>query len=141
MEGGGEMGAGIPARLTTTEGRKFGLTVGGAFIVFGLLLWWRKHVYVASVLGFLGGGLVVWGLILPTRMGTILRLWMGLAHAISRVTTPVFMGIVYFALITPIGFLIRLFGKDPLKQHGKSGSFWVPRPSGEGRARGMERQF
>ena len=135
------MGAGIPTRLTAAEGRKFGLTVGSAFIVFCLLFWWRRHVYVASVLGLLGGGLIFWGLILPTRMGAILRMWMGLAHAISRVTTPIFMGIVYFGLITPIGFLIRLFGKNPLKRHGKNGSFWVPRPSAEEHARGMERQF
>ena len=135
------MGAGIPARLTSAEGRKFGLTVGGAFIVFCMLFWWRGHAYVAAVLCFLGSGLVAGGLILPTRMGGILRMWMGLAHAISRVTTPIIMGIVYFALITPIGFLLRLFGKDPLKQHGKSGSYWVPRSSGEGHARGMERQF
>jgi hypothetical protein len=74
-------------------------------------------------------------------MGTILRMWMGLARAISRVTTPIFMGIVYFALITPIGFLIRLFGRDPLKQDRKKGSFWVPKSSGEGHTRGMERQF
>lgn len=135
------MGAGIPTRLTATEGRKFAFTVGGAFIVFCLLFWWRKHVYVASVLGFLGGGLVFMGLILPTRMGTIFRIWMGLAKAISRVTTPIFMGIVYFGLITPIGFLIRLFGKNPLIRQGKNGSFWVPRPSAEGHARGMERHF
>ena len=141
MEGGGEMGAGIPARLTPAEGRKFGFTVGGAFIVFCMLFWWRRHEYVASVLGFLGAGLVVWGLILPTWMGAIFRMWMGLAKSISRVTNPIFMGIVYFALLTPIGFLIRLFGKDPLKRHEKSESFWVLRPSGKGHAGGMERQF
>ena len=50
-------------------------------------------------------------------------------------------GIVYFGLITPIGFLIRLFGKNPLKRHGKNGSYWVRRPSAEGHAQGMERQF
>ena len=141
MEGGWEMGAGIPTRLTAAEGRKFGFTIGCAFIVFCMLFWWRRHVYVASVLGFLGGGLVLGGLILPARMATIFRIWMGLAKAISRVTTPIFMGIVYFALITPIGYLIRLFGRDPLNPHGKNGSFWVPKPSGEGHARGMERQF
>ena len=135
------MEAGIPTRLTAAEGRKFGITIGSAFIGFCMLFWWRKHVYVASILGFLGAGLVFGGLILPTRMGTILRMWMGLAHAISRVTTPIFMGIVYFALITPIGCLIRLLGKDPLKQHGKNESFWVTRPSGDGPSRGMEKQF
>jgi hypothetical protein len=39
---------------------------------------------------------------------------MKLAHALSKVTTPIFMGIVYFVVLTPIGFIRRSFGGNPL---------------------------
>ena len=47
---------------------------------------------------------------------------MGLAHAISKVTTPIFMGVVYFVVITPIGFIRRrAFGSNPLSPRAPAG--------------------
>ena len=136
------MATGIPARLNVREGRKFGLTVGTAFIVLGGISWWRGHVIPAGVLGGLGSILIMAGLILPSRLGPILRAWMGFAHLISKFTTPLFMGIVYFAMFTPVGFALRLLGKNPLARRCEvSGSHWVSRPPGSGGSRDMERQF
>jgi hypothetical protein len=63
---------------------------------------------------------------------------MGLAHAISKVTTPIFMGIVYFVVITPIAAVRRAVGGNPLRAHdGATG--WVDRheaPRGD-----LTRQF
>ena len=39
---------------------------------------------------------------------------MALALAISKITTPVFMGIMFFLVITPAGLLARLVGHRPL---------------------------
>ena len=69
------------------------------------------------------------------------RAWMGLAHAISRVTTPIFMGLIYFLVITPTGLLMRSLGRDPLEHAEVGGGFWVARPEDERRSRSMERQF
>ena len=135
------MATGIPARLTREEGRKFGLTVGMAFLALSGLLWWRGRHTAALVLLALGGVLVVSGLVLPARLGPIYRAWMGLAHLLSRVTTPIFMGIVYFLVLTPTGWLIRLFGKNPIRHRPSEGSFWARRPSGAGQRDRMEHQF
>ena len=97
------MAAGVPARLTAAEGRKFGLTVGIAFGVLGGILLWRGKETLSTVLLALGGVLVLAGLVVPTLLGPVERAWMGLAHLISKVTTPIFMGIVYFVVMTPIG--------------------------------------
>jgi hypothetical protein len=65
---------------------------------------------------------------------------MGLARALSRVTTPVFMGIVYFLVLTPIGILRRLLGSTPVKHAPVDDSYWHTRP--EERRRGnLHRQF
>lgn len=135
------MATGIPARLSASEGRKFGLTVGGAFLVISAILWWRgKHGAVPFTVG-LGGLLVLAGLLVPTALGPVNRAWMGLAHLLSKITTPIFMGVVYFVVLTPISLFMRLLGKNPLV-HGPQGSgFWFERGPEQPRPEQMERQF
>ena len=139
MEGETGLAAGIPARLSAHEGRKFAFTVGAAFLVFAALAWWRDRTAALRVFAALGGLLVLLGAFVPTRLGPVQRAWMGLAHAISRVTTPVFMGIVYFVVMLPIGLLMRLAGRRPLVHRPVQDSLWVPPPSG-GRS-DLEHQF
>ena len=131
MEGERRLAQGIPARLSPREGRKFGLAVGMAFLVLAALSRWRGHQVAPAVLAALGGLLFLAGVTIPGRLGAVHRAWMGLALAISRVTTPLFMGLIYFVVLTPTGLLMRLFGKHPLKRRAANGSFWVsrePRP-------------
>ncbi len=134
------MEAGIPARLSVAEGRKFGLTVGVAFLVLAALLqFWRHKETAAAVAGSLGALLVLASLLVPTRLGPVQRAWMGLARLISKVTTPVFMGVVFFIVITPIGLLMRLFGRKALVHREQGGGFWMAPASG-GRS-DLQRQF
>jgi hypothetical protein len=117
----------IPARLSPKEGRKFGLTVGVAFLVLAALSRWRGHEIVPYMLGAVGSVLVVAGAVLPTRLGPVQRGWMGLGHAISKVTTPIFLGIVFFLIIMPVGLLMRLLGRNPVRHAPVGGSYWAPR--------------
>ena len=93
----------VPARLTPAEGRKFGLMVGAAFLLLAALLWRRTHFTAAGVTGALGGALVLGGLAVPAHLGPVYRAWMALATAISKVTTPIFMGVIFFLVLTPAG--------------------------------------
>ena len=134
------MEARVPARLSRAEGRKFGLTVGVAFLVLaGLLHFWRHREAAATIMGAIGGLMSTAAVAMPTRLGLVQRVWMGLAHAISKVTTPVFMGVVFFVVITPIGLLMRVFGRHPLVHRLHAGGFWIAPPSG-GRSN-LDRQF
>jgi hypothetical protein len=134
------MARGIPARLTAAEGRKFGLMVGGAFLLLGALLWWRAHPEAAVIAAVLGAALVLGGLALPSHMGPIYRAWMGLALAISKVTTPVVMGIIYFLVLAPTGLIARLLGHRPLVRARTADSYWLSRPV-ESRRGEMDHQF
>jgi hypothetical protein len=117
----------IPARLTAAQGRKFGLTVGIAFLVLAGISYWRGHYYPPRVLGGLGAVMALAGLLVPTYLGPVERGWMGFAHLLSKVTTPIFMGIVYYLVITPIALLMRLFGKNPLASPPASTTRWIVR--------------
>ncbi len=133
------MATGIPARLSRREGRKFGLTVGTAFLVLGGVAQWRDHEAISFGLWAIGGSLLLAGLLFPARLGPVQRGWMGMAHAISKVTTPVFMGIMYFVVFAPMGAVMRLFGHNSLTTHHGGDSVWVPRAAGQ--QSDLERQF
>ena len=130
----------VPARLTPAQGRRFGLTVGGAFIVIAMVVWWRDHRSAAMVAGAVGLALAVAGVAIPTRLGPVERAWMGLAHVISRMTTPIVMGMMYLAVITPVGIARRMLGGNPLVHAETDKSYWKTRPAAARRSR-MDRQF
>jgi hypothetical protein len=44
-------------------------------------------------------------------------MWMRIARAIGALLTPVVAAAIYFAVITPVGWLRRSFGSDPLSLH------------------------
>jgi len=133
----------MTSNYTASKGRKFGLTVGTAFAILAALSFWRGRHAVPLVLGLAAIALVLSALAAPTALEPVERGWMKLARAISRVTTPIFMGIVYFALLTPIGIIRRTFGRNPLVHETDRGSYWIARaPLDDSRKRSrMERQF
>lgn len=132
------MARGIPARLTPAEGRKFAFTVGAAFLVLAAVMVWRDHRTLIYGFGGLGAGLFATGALIPARLGPVQRGWMAFAHALSKVTTPVFMGVVFFIVIAPIGLLMRLFGRNPIRHRPVNQSYWAPRNEMRG---GMSNQF
>ncbi len=127
------------ARLTRSELRKFGLTVGIAFGVLAGIVTWRGHETASLVLASIGGVLIAGGLIAPAALGPVQRAWMGMAHAISKVTTPVFMSIVYYLVLMPVGVLRRTLGSHPLRHPEHEGSFWADRSADE--HNDLRRQF
>jgi hypothetical protein len=129
----------IAARLTSAEGRRFGLTVGAAFVVLSLVLWWRGHDAARLVTGIAGALFIAGGLLLPARMTPVYRAWMRLGLAISKVTTPIFMGIIFFLVITPFGLGARAFGHRPLHP-ARSTSLWRQRAA-DARKSDLHRQF
>jgi hypothetical protein len=127
-----------PARLTPHEGRKFALTLAVAFGVLAVVAWWRGSPRALLVFGVLAEAFVLGGLLVPGKLGPVYRLWMGFAHVLSRVTTPVFMAVVYFLVITPIAVIRRTLGGNPLRAH-RGATGWVDRqqvPHGD-----LTRQF
>jgi hypothetical protein len=115
--------------------------VGGAFLALAGIVWWRGHVGLALTFATLSGGLLAAGVVAPGRLGPVYRGWMAFAHALSRVTTPVFMAVTYYLIFAPVGFLLRWFGRNPIVRVPVDGSFWVSRPEGPARKSDLRRQF
>ena len=135
------MGGRIPARLSHRETRHFGLVVGSAFLLLGALLMWRGRVVEARGFVFVGGILVVLGAVRPELLGPVRKAWMAMALAISKITTPIILGLMYFGVITPIGLFRRLLGRDPMRTRPSAHTLWISRESAGRQPTSMERQF
>lgn len=128
---------------TTKSGRRFAFTLGIAFAVLAALSYWRGRHLPPQILGALAVIAFAGGIAVPSKLGPVEKAWMQLAHAISKVTTPIFMGIVYFVILTPIGIIRRIAGGNPLVHRSSDDSYWIKRTSvdADARRRRMERQF
>ena len=98
----------------TKELRMFGLMVGGIFSIIGL---WpvlvrseSPRIWAISV----GSALVGLGLALPSSLKHVHRIWMKIGHALGLINTRILLGVIFFGLITPMGVVMRLFGKDSM---------------------------
>lgn len=99
---------------TTKDLRQFGLLVGGVFSVIGLWpLVFRSESprFWAIILGSL---LIVLGATVPQSLKQIHRGWMKIGHVLGSINTRIILGIIYYLLITPMGLVMRLMGKDPM---------------------------
>ena len=123
--------------------REFGLIVGGIFLL--LSGWWiyrGKFHSVSQVTLPLGAVLVLLGLVFPRALVYPNKAWMALAEVLSFVSTRVILAFVYFVIVTPIGFVKRLFGWDPLNRRApKSESYWRPYSDRQRNPRHYEKMF
>jgi hypothetical protein len=124
------------------ELRRFGLTVGGAFAVLGLLSWWRGHEIPPLVLGTLAALLVVPALLVPRALGPVREKWMRGAMVVGEFNSRVILGLFYYLVMAPVGLVRRRFG-DPLnrKLGDRGTSAWIRRERQPVELERYERQF
>src|ERR1700745_1111787 len=129
-------------RTDTRDLRKFGLTVGGVFILLGVLLLLRHR---SSYVAFCGAGalLTAFGVIWPRALKYVYMAWMVLAFTLGFVMSNVILTLFFFLFVTPIGLLARLFQKDFLarKWDKRAASYWIQHGSEVKTANTYERQF
>ena len=96
----------------------------------GLRIW----ALVVSIIFFLLAFLVPKILVLPNK------LWFKFGLLIGSIVTPIVMAFVYFVTVLPTGLIMRLLGKDLLKQKldKNAKSYWVKRSEPMG---SMKNQF
>lgn len=111
--------------------RKFGITIGIVFVIISVLFWYSELVRIV----FLSSGsiLLICGIILPARLKTIYKFWMGLAFALGWIVSRMILTILFVFVMTPIGLIARLFGKKflDLKWGDSKNSYWIVKENKE----------
>ncbi len=99
---------------THKELRQFGLIVGGVFSVIGVwpVVFRGESLRLWAMV--LGSVLVVLGAIVPQSLMQVHQGWMKIGHVLGAINTRIILGIIYYLLITPMGIVMRLMGKDPM---------------------------
>ena len=94
--------------------RSFGLTVGGIFAGIGI---WPVVVHGASIrlwAVIIAGLLLLPAIVYPRSLSLVHRGWMALGEVLGWINTRVILGLLFYLLVTPIGMVRRLMGKDPM---------------------------
>ena len=96
--------------------------MGLAFVALSAIAYWRHRTTASEILVALGMAFLLAAILVPEALPPVHRTWMKGAQALSRITTPIILGVLYFVVITPIGLVMRTFGRDPLppSRHGES---------------------
>ena len=106
--------------------REFGLIVGGMLLL--LSLWWiyrGKFHSLTQITLPVGSVLLLLGIVIPRILYYPNKAWMAFAEVLSYISTRIILAFVYFVVITPIGFIKRLSGWDPLdRRTARRDSYW-----------------
>jgi hypothetical protein len=96
--------------------RDFGLTTGTIVgVLFGLVLPWLFDAASFPLWPWIVFAvLAVWGLVAPRTLRTVYRVWMRFGLLISKVTTPLIMGLVFIVAIVPLALVLKLIRWDAM---------------------------
>ena len=118
-----------PQPPTLRDLRTFGLGVGLIGAALSALGAWKPEFVVGwgrIAIWSACGALVVLGALAPRALAWPYRVWMAMAEVLGRVMTTLLLTAFFVAILTPIGLLRRLLGKDPLGQRPAppGGTYW-----------------
>ena len=122
--------------------RKFGLTVGIVLLmIFVILFILDKSSYV--YFGIIGGVLVLAGILFPSVLKPVNKVWMTLALILGWFMSRVILTILFYLVLTPIGFIAKIFGKRFLSLNidQEEKSYWEKREKRLPSITEYERQF
>ena len=121
-----------------SSNRSFGLLFFVVFFLIGIWPLFKENDYrlwylIISII-FLILGLMNSKLLKPLN-----NLWIKFGEILGKIISPIVMMIVFFIFLTPLSFLVKLFGKDLLKiKFIKKNSYWINRKKNIGT---MKKQF
>ena len=116
--------------------RRFGIVVGGILLAAGGVAGWRAgsaaEVAPAGLLA-VGALLVVHGVLRPSALRIPYLVWMGIALVLGWVMTRLVLTAVYFLVVTPVGLIMRISGRDPMHRRPDPDlpTYWIPRSEDE----------
>lgn len=95
--------------------RSFGLSIGCVSAAAGTLLMWRGHTSAGTTLASVGILLMCAGALAPSALRVPNRVWWRLAQLLGWINSRILLTLLFFVVLTPVGFLMRLSGRSPLR--------------------------
>ncbi len=126
-----------------TSNRAFGLFASAVLTSAGLYFFLTSQGSTLWPIFILSGVfLLALTFIAPKALYPLNRVWFLLGEILGRVVSPVVLTVIFFLLLTPIGVLTRLFGRDELRLRIRVGkSCWVLREQSEVTPESFKNQY
>ena len=98
--------------------RKFGWTFAALFFLVGAL----SHPWMMAV----GAALAIVTLTRAHWLAPLKHAWMKFGELLNRIVSPVVMGVIFFAVFTPVALVMRAMGRDALcrRYEPQAPSYW-----------------
>jgi hypothetical protein len=127
---------------TGPSNRKFGLTLGAILALIAVVKGFERSPW-GGIWGVLALLLIGSALLRPSLLSTPNQIWLKLGLLLHRIVNPVIMAVLFYGTFLPIGLLMRLLGKDPLrlKLDKTAASYWLSRADERPHSEAMRQQF
>ena len=124
--------------IKISSNRSFGIVF---FIVFILIAFYplinQGEVRIWSVLVSLF--FLIFGIINSKILTPLNKIWFKFGIFLGKMISPIVMGLIFFLVVTPIGFLMRMLKKDILNlKFNESNSYWIEKTDPKSK---MKNQF
>jgi hypothetical protein len=121
--------------------RKDNIAFGLIFFVFFLIV----GIYPLKT----GEIIRIWSIILsaiflittivkPDLFTSLNKIWIQFGILLGKIISPIVMGLVFFFVVTPMGFFVRLFKKDIMGLKKSKSSYWINKKD---KIQSMRKQF
>ena len=127
------------SKIKINSNRSFGIVFFFVFLIISL--WPLLNENTLRVWSIIVAMIfLILGLINSNFLTPLNKLWFKFGKLLGSIIAPIVMGIVFFIVVTPIGFIMRIFGKDLLNKryNNKSNSYWINREKSKST---MKQQF
>jgi len=128
--------------VKSSSNRSFGLVFAAFFALLAALSIWHGTARWPIWLG-LACAFVVLAFAFPRALAPLNWGWTKVGLLLHRIVSPIFLTVLFYCCIVPVGFLMRLSGKDPLrlKYEPTAESYWIVRSPPGPAAESFKNQF
>lgn len=130
------------SHIALPTNRKFGFFFSGVFLIASAYFYIRESTVAAYSLAILSILLLIITLVRADILFPFNKLWMRFGLLLGKIISPIVLGVIFFALFTPVSLAMRLFGRDELRLCFKQkNSHWIPRESDPTETDAFKHQF
>ena len=124
--------------IKISSNRSFGIVFFIVFILIALypLINGQEIRFWALIISAV---FLILGLLKSKLLTPLNKLWFRFGIFLGKIISPIIMGFIFFLVVTPIGLIMRLLGKDVLNlKYNKERSYWIEK---DGPKSKMKNQF
>ncbi len=110
------------------EIRQFAWIMAGMILVFfALLLPWLWHWEFSWTPYIVSAAFALTGALMPRMLAPVHKAWLKFADVLGFINSRILLFTIFYLILTPMGFVARLFGFDPMKKKHKVDSYYIKR--------------